>query len=278
MENFNLRKFLIENKLTSNSRRLSEETSDDIYYDDKEQGKLSDFGKKTVTSVYKSFNYGDESATVKGSSSKPLIPVMKRYTFQSIQPYLTGTKLLPKTTSHEWYTGFSQIKSHGHTFIHLELDLETPEKGGDAEHNKYKALTVVQNLQKAFGYLAEKFEVSVHSFRTRILIYLSRKWEEESHGKVSLTGKVRDMLIKNGAVPYGAGPVDVTKTKTGYTLEASCFKKLEEAEFEKLKVELVNTFKPFLKKFPIPTVTYTNMPDFTNYKLYFTPEVKTKFN
>ena len=79
MENFNLRKFLIENKLTSNSRRLSEETSDDIYYDDKEQGKLSDFGKKTVMSVYKSFNYGDESATVKGSSSKPLIPVMKRY-------------------------------------------------------------------------------------------------------------------------------------------------------------------------------------------------------
>ncbi len=278
MENFNLRKFLIENKLTSNSRRLSEETSDDIYYDDKEQGKLSDFGKKTVMSVYKSFNYGDESATVKGSSSKPLIPVMKRYTFQSIQPYLTGTKLLPKTTSHEWYTGFEQMKSHGYTIISLELDLETPEKGGDAEHNKYKALTVVQNLQKAFGYLAEKFEVSVHSFRTRILIYLSRRWEELSHGKLSLNGQVKDILINNGAVPYSTGPITVVKTKTGYTLEAALFKKLDEVELEKLKRNLENTFKPFLKKFPTPVRSYQNIPGYTDYKLYFTPEIRTKFS
>ncbi len=236
MENFNLKKFLVENKLTSNSRMLSENTPEGVFYDDQERGKLSTAGKQLVKGYINSFRNGEDSAELKGKNTQPVIPVMKRYTAQKVQPYLTKVNIdrSPELRG----TGFEQITFNGQTRLQLVTDLTSEKEGGDIEGSKYRALSAVQELQDVFGNLAERFKVVVTSLNTRIEIYLSKKWEELAQGKLNLLGEVKKVLEENGVEPYYSSYIGINKGRNGYIVTAEVYSKISDEDFRILQAAM----------------------------------------
>jgi len=275
MENFNLRKFLIENKLTPNSKKLNENTPEGIYYDDRESGKVSTAGKQLVKDLISSFTDGKDSAELKGKTTEPVIPVMKRYTLEKVQPYLTKVKI--KAKSEDRTPGLEQITFNGQTRLQVNMDLPSVEKGADIEASKYRALTAVQELQDVFGNLAERFKVVITTFGARVEIYLSRKWEELAQGKLNLLGEVKKVLGENGVEPYYSSYIGINKGRNGYIITAEVYSKISDEDFKILQAAMRSKFGSDFIKMPQPVREYQNIPDYTDYKILFTSEIKNTY-
>jgi hypothetical protein len=255
MEGFNLRKFLIENKLTSNSRTLQE-----------------GYGKFSIEDVIDTFKNGSDSAELRGKNTEPIIPVMKRYTMQKVEPYLTKVSIDKSPNLRG--LNFEQITFNGQTRIQLITDLTPEKKGGDVEASKYKALSAVQELQDVFGNLAERFKVVVAPSNTRIEIYLSKKWEEQAQGRLNLVGEVQKVLESSGAKPDSHPYVSITKGRNGYIVTAKRYELLTGTDFKILEASFINKFGDAFLKVQRPTFEYANARGFTDYKVFFSPEIK----
>ena len=257
MKNFDLKKFLIENRLTPNSRNLQEE--------DTESSAL-------VKDLINTFRNGSDSAELKGKSTEPKIPVMKRYTAQKLQPYLTKVKI--DTSPELRGTGFEQITFNGQTRLQLITDLTSEKEGGDIEGSKYRALSAVQELQDAFGDLAERFKVVVTPFNTRIEIYLSKKWEQQAQGKLNLAGEIQKVFESNGIEAYYSSYITVGKGRNGYIATATRYEMVDGTDFKILEASFRNKFGDAFLKLPQPKTQYVNIEGFTDYKIFFSPEIK----
>ena len=260
MDNFNLKKFLVENKLTSNSRRIHEEQSTD-------PEKLKD--------ALSAFRNGKASADLPGKDVEPKIPVMKRYTKEKIQPYLTKVKITQETRFGG--SGFQQAKFGGHTRIELILDLPNLLDGADLETIKYKALAQIQEMQDIFGYLADSFRLVVRDYETKVIVIFSKKWEELTQGKLNLLGEIEKILETNEAKPYYGTDLVIAKGRSGYVVTATRYQLLTGDDFKILEASLRNRFGQDFIKILEPRVGYTNIEGYTDYKIFFTPEIKNKY-
>jgi len=260
MENFDLRKFLTENKLTTNSRLISENQSIDPQ-------KLKD--------ALSALRNGAASADLPGKNVEPKILLMKRYSKERLQPYLTKVKIATRTRFGGY--GFDQHKYNGQTRIELIMDLPDLADGADLESIKYKALAAMQEMQDIFGYLASNFRLVVRDFQTEVTVTLSKKWEELTQAKPSLLGEIEKILETNEAKPYYGTDLVITKGRNGYVVTATRYQLLTGDDFKILEASLRSKFGQDFIKIPEPTLRYGNIEGYTDYKIFFTPEIKNTY-
>jgi hypothetical protein len=260
MENFNLKKFLVENKLTTNSRLISENQSIDPQ-------KLKD--------ALSALRNGAASADLPGKNVEPKIPAMKRYTKEKIQPYLTKVGITQETRFGG--SGFQQSKWGGRTGLELVLDLPHLLGGADLETIKYKALAQIQEMQDVFGYLADSFRLVIKDYEARVTVMFSEKWEKLTQGKLNLLGEIEKILETNEAKPYYGTDLVTTKGRNGYVVTATRYQLLTGDDFKILEASLRSKFGQDFIKIPEPTLGYANIEGYTDYKIFFTPEIKNRY-